>query len=53
MDPAEEEARSAAGQDMARRLLRERALGLARDLALGCPLPPEYADFDAAPEAPE
>lgn len=51
LDPAEEEARSAAGQQMARRFLRERALNLARDLALGRPLPPEYDEFAAVPEA--
>lgn len=53
LDPAEEEARSAEGQLMARRFLRERALVLARDLALGRPLPPEYDEFAAAPEDPE
>jgi hypothetical protein len=51
LDPAAEEARSAEGQLMARRFLRERALGLARDLALGRPLPPEYDEFVAPAEA--
>lgn len=51
LDPAEQEARSEAGQLMARRFLRERALSLARDLALGRPLPPEYDEFAAVPEA--
>lgn len=50
LDPAEQEARSEAGQLMARRFLRERALNLARDLALGRPLPPEYDEFAAPPE---
>ncbi|MDP3370666.1 MAG: hypothetical protein Q8M32_12575, partial [Brevundimonas sp.] len=49
-DPAEQEARSEAGQRMARRFLRERALNLARDLALGRPLPPEYDEFAAPRE---
>jgi hypothetical protein len=51
LDPAEEEERSAQGQRMARRFLRERALNLARDLALGRPLPPEYDEFAAPVEA--
>ena len=49
-DPAEQEAKSEAGQRMARRFLRERALNLAHDLALGRPLPPEYDEFVAVPE---
>ncbi|WP_332660524.1 hypothetical protein [Brevundimonas sp.] len=53
LDPAEQEARSEQGQLMARRFLRERALNLARDLALGRPLPPEYDEFAAPPEAAE
>lgn len=53
IDPAEQEARSEEGQVMARRFLRERALGLARDLALGRPLPPEYDEFLAPPEVEE
>lgn len=50
-DPAEQEARSAEGQLMARRFLRERALNLARDLALGRPLPPECDEFATHAEA--
>jgi hypothetical protein len=53
LDPAEQDARSEAGQRMARRFLRERAVILARDLALGRPLPPEYDEFAASVEAPE
>ena len=51
LDPAEAEADAEAGQLMARRFLRERALNLARDLALGRPLPPEYAEFATPAEA--
>lgn len=53
LDPAEAEERSAQGQLMARRFLRERALNLAHDLALGRPLPPEYDEFAAPAEAAE
>jgi len=53
LDPAEQEAQSEAGQQMARQFLRERALTLARDLALGRPLPPEYDEFIAREEVPE
>lgn len=52
-DPAEQEARTEAGQVMARRFLRERALNLARDLALGRPLPPEYEEFATPQEKGE
>lgn len=51
LDPAEQEANAEAGQLMARRFLRERALILARDLALGRPLPPEYDEFATPAEA--
>ena len=51
-DPAEQEAQSEAGQRMARQFLRERALTLARDLALGHPLPPEYDEFTEPAEGP-
>ena len=53
LDPAEEEARGREGQLMARRYLRECALNLARDLALGRPLPPEYDEFATPAEGSE
>ena len=52
-DPAEQEAQAEQGQLMARRFLRERALNLARDLALGRPLPPEYDEFATPRELEE
>lgn len=51
-DPAEQERDSEAGQQLARRFLREEALRLAGDLAAGRPLPPEYADIGLRDEGP-